>query len=107
MASLMREHQSTKETYERLLQKSQSAQQAENLERRQKGEQFRVIDPARLPEKPFSPDIPKILLIGLLAGHRRRLRAGIFPGADGPFFPRFRRCGDRPWTQGPGNDPQD
>ena len=25
----------------------------------------RVIDPARLPEKPFSPDIPKVLLIGL------------------------------------------
>ncbi len=68
MAALMREHQNMKETYERLLQKSQSAQQAENLERRQKGEQFRIIDPARVPEKPFSPDIPKILLIGLLAG---------------------------------------
>lgn len=68
MASLMREHQSTKENYERLLQKSQSAQQAENLEKRQKGEQFRIIDPARVPEKPFSPDIPKILLIGLFAG---------------------------------------
>lgn len=68
MASMMREYQSTKETYERLLKKSQEAQQAENLEKRQKGEQFRVIDPARVPEKPFSPDIPKILLIGLLAG---------------------------------------
>jgi polysaccharide chain length determinant protein (PEP-CTERM system associated) len=68
MAGLMREHQSTKDTYERLLKKSQEAQQAENLEKRQKGEQFRVIDPARVPEKPFSPDIPKILLISLLAG---------------------------------------
>ena len=68
MAALMREHQSVKESYERLLQKSQSAQQAENLERRQKGEQFRIIDPARTPEKPFSPDVQKILLIGLLAG---------------------------------------
>jgi uncharacterized protein involved in exopolysaccharide biosynthesis len=68
MAALMRQHHSMKETYERLLQKSQGAQQAENLERRQKGEQFRIIDPARVPEKPFSPDIPKILLIGLLAG---------------------------------------
>jgi uncharacterized protein involved in exopolysaccharide biosynthesis len=57
-----------KDTYERLLQKSQSAQQAENLEKRQKGEQFRIVDPARVPEKPFSPDIPKILLIGLFAG---------------------------------------
>jgi polysaccharide chain length determinant protein (PEP-CTERM system associated) len=68
MASLMRQYASTKEAYERLSKKSQDAQQAENLEKRQKGEQFRVIDPARTPEKPFSPDIPKILLIGLCAG---------------------------------------
>jgi polysaccharide chain length determinant protein (PEP-CTERM system associated) len=65
MASLSREYQNTKETHELLMKKSQDAQQAENLERRQKGEQFRIIDPARLPEKPFSPDIPKVLLIGL------------------------------------------
>jgi len=66
MASLSREYQNTKETHEQLLRKSQEAQQAENLERRQKGEQFRVIDPARVPEKPFSPDIPKVLLIGFV-----------------------------------------
>jgi polysaccharide chain length determinant protein (PEP-CTERM system associated) len=65
MASLVREYQNTKETHELLMKKGQDAQQAENLERRQKGEQFRIIDPARLPEKPFSPDIPKVLLIGL------------------------------------------
>jgi len=65
MSSLMREYQNTKETYDQLMKKSQEAQQAENLERRQKGEQFRVIDPARVPEKPFSPDIPRVLLIGL------------------------------------------
>ena len=68
MASLVREYQNTKETYDTLLKKSQEAQQAENLEKRQKGEQFKVIDPARTPEKPFSPDVPKILLVGLLAG---------------------------------------
>ena len=66
MASLSREYLNTKETHEQLLKKSQDAQQAENLERRQKGEQFRVIDPARLPEKPFSPNIPKVLLIGFV-----------------------------------------
>ncbi len=64
MTSLNREYQNTKESYDQLLRKSQDAQQAENLERRQKGEQFRVIDPARVPERPFSPDIPKIFLIG-------------------------------------------
>lgn len=66
MATLFREYQTTKEAYALLEKKSQDAQQAENLERRQKGEQFRVIDPARVPEKPFSPDIPKVLLIGFV-----------------------------------------
>ena len=66
MTSLNREYQNTKQTYDQLLKKSQDAQQAENLERRQKGEQFRVVDPARVPEKPFSPDIPKVLLIGFV-----------------------------------------
>jgi uncharacterized protein involved in exopolysaccharide biosynthesis len=68
MASLLREYESTKVAYETLLKKSQGAQQAENLEKRQKGEQFKVIDPARVPEEPFSPDVPKILLISLFAG---------------------------------------
>jgi hypothetical protein len=67
MASLFREYQNTKETYGELLKKSQEAQQAENMERRQKGEQFKIVDPARVPEKPFSPDIPKVLLIGFIA----------------------------------------
>ena len=65
---LTRDYQNAKETYQSLLRKSQEAQQAENLERRQKGEQFKVIDPARIPEKPFKPNIPKILLYGFLLG---------------------------------------
>jgi len=68
MAQLSRDYQNTVTNYQNLLRKSQEAQQAENLERRQKGEQFKVIDPARIPEKPFKPDIPKILLFGFLLG---------------------------------------
>jgi polysaccharide chain length determinant protein (PEP-CTERM system associated) len=68
MVNLARDYQNTKETYQSLLRKNQEAQQAENLERRQKGEQFKVIDPARIPEKPFSPNIPRNLLMGLLLG---------------------------------------
>ncbi|NPV03118.1 MAG: hypothetical protein HPY67_00065 [Syntrophaceae bacterium] len=68
MSSLVQEYENTKRLYESLLKKSEEAQQAENLERRQKGEQFRVVDPARVPDKPFQPDIPKILLMGLIAG---------------------------------------
>jgi len=68
MANLTRDYQNMKDTYQSLLKKSQEAQQAENLERRQKGEQFKVIDPARIPEKPFSPNIPRNLLFGVLLG---------------------------------------
>jgi uncharacterized protein involved in exopolysaccharide biosynthesis len=68
MANLTRDYQNTKETYQSLLKKSQEAQQAENLERRQKGEQFKVIDPARIPEKPMQAKVFRILLAGLLLG---------------------------------------
>jgi len=68
MAAMLQEYNNTRLQYDTLIKKSEEAQQAENLERRQKGEQFRVIDPARIPEKPVQPDIPKVLLIGLFAG---------------------------------------
>jgi polysaccharide chain length determinant protein (PEP-CTERM system associated) len=68
MSKMVRETNNLNETYQSLLKKNVEAQQAENLERRQKGEQFRIIDPARIPEKPFKPDIPKVLLIGLILG---------------------------------------
>jgi len=68
MGALGREYQSMKLTYEVLLKNKQEAQQAANLEKQQKGEQFRIIDPAIVPEKPFSPDVPKILLMSLFAG---------------------------------------
>ena len=68
MTNLARDYLNTKESYQTLLKKSQEAQQAENLERRQKGEQFKVIDPARIPEKPLRGKLLKILLFGFLAG---------------------------------------
>jgi len=68
MTAMTREYQNTKASYETLLKKSQEAQQAENLEFRQKGEQFKVVDPARIPERPVRPDIPKVLLIGFVFG---------------------------------------
>ena len=68
MSNLTRDYQNTREAYQSLLKKSQEAQQAENLERRQKGEQFKVIDPARIPEKPIQGHVFKILLAGLFLG---------------------------------------
>jgi polysaccharide chain length determinant protein (PEP-CTERM system associated) len=68
LSAMNREFNNLNESYQVLLKKSAEAQQAENLERRQKGEQFRIIDPARVPEEPFKPDVTKVLLIGLALG---------------------------------------
>ncbi len=68
MTNLSRDYESAKENYRTLLDKSQHAQQAENLERRQKGEQFRLIDPARIPERPIKPNVFKVLLAGFALG---------------------------------------
>src|SRR4030067_3195480 len=64
----MRDYQNTRDNYQNLLNKKLDAQLAESLEKRQKGEQFRILDPANLPAKPFKPDPKKIVLIGLALG---------------------------------------
>ena len=45
--------------------RSEDSKIAANLERRQIGEQFKMLDPARLPEQPFSPNRLQINLIGV------------------------------------------
>ena len=66
MGNLTREFNLLNDNYQILLKKQADAQQAENLERRQKGEQFRIVDPARMPERPFKPDVFRVCLIGLM-----------------------------------------
>lgn len=51
-----------------LLQKSMEARVSQGLEKEQKGERFTLIDPARLPEKPFKPNRLAIALIGVVLG---------------------------------------
>jgi capsular polysaccharide biosynthesis protein len=41
---------------------------AENLERKQQGEQFKILDPARLPERPFKPNRDSLLIMGGVFG---------------------------------------
>jgi polysaccharide chain length determinant protein (PEP-CTERM system associated) len=65
---LTRDYSTLQEQYTTLLRKSEESKIAVNLERRQIGEQFKVIDGARLPERPISPNRIQINLMGLLAG---------------------------------------
>jgi polysaccharide chain length determinant protein (PEP-CTERM system associated) len=60
LTALTRDYSTLQQNYQTLLGKKQESQIAANLERRQIGEQFKILDPARLPEKPYSPDRPKL-----------------------------------------------
>jgi len=54
--------------YDDLMKKGMEARVAQGLEKTQMGERFTLIDPARLPEEPVRPNIPAVLLIGLILG---------------------------------------
>jgi len=68
LMSLVRDYENMQKNYQSLLEKKLSARIAENLERRQKGEQFRIIDPANLPGYPEKPNKMRIMLAGLALG---------------------------------------
>ena len=68
LADLTRDYDQSKLNYDSLLKKQMQSQMATNLEKRQQGEQFRIIDPPSLPKKPVSPDRLKLSLMGLAGG---------------------------------------
>ncbi len=68
LATLMRDYENLQRNYQALLDKRLNARIAENLERKQQGEQFRVIDPANLPDTPEWPDKFRFIMAGLAFG---------------------------------------
>ncbi|MGH9702084.1 MAG: XrtA system polysaccharide chain length determinant [Candidatus Acidiferrales bacterium] len=68
LSELTRDYEDSKLNYQSLLQKKLQSQLATNLEKNQEGEQFRVIDPPSLPQKPSQPNRRQVLLIGWLLG---------------------------------------
>jgi len=68
LTKVTRTYDITLRKYQDLLAKGLESQLSENLEKKQKGEQFQVIDPANLPLVPFKPNRPFIVFGGLAAG---------------------------------------
>ncbi len=68
MKDLTRNHQTAQDFYDSLLDKLNKAQMATDLERRQEGEQFHVMDDANLPDAPTFPNRPMFAVGGLVAG---------------------------------------
>ncbi len=65
---LTRDNATAKTFYDRLLGEMNNAKMATDLERRQEGEQFRVMDQPNLPDAPNYPKRPIFALGGLAAG---------------------------------------
>lgn len=66
LLSLNRDYQNLKDLYDSLLKRKLEAEIAVSMEKKQQGEQFRVIDPAKEPQLPIKPNIPKLILITIV-----------------------------------------
>jgi len=65
---LTRDYETAQKFYDDLLAKMNQSKMATDLERRQQGEQFRVMDPSNLPEEPKFPNRVIFFLGGLAGG---------------------------------------
>jgi len=68
LLSLNRDYENLKELYNSLLNRQLEAEIALSMEKKQKGEQFRIIDPAKVPSLPVKPDVQKIILLTFVLG---------------------------------------
>ena len=68
LMSLRRDYSDMQESYSSLLSRKLESEIAVNMERKQKGEQFRIIDSARLSEKPIEPDMRKLFILFVFIG---------------------------------------
>ena len=68
LQSLNRDYANIRDIYNSLLNRKLEAELSVNMEKRQKGEQFRILDSAKLPEKPVSPDVKKYFFLSVVTG---------------------------------------
>ena|SRR6266545_438031 len=68
LALIARDWETTRELFRSLLGKRGEAEMAADLEQRQRGEQFRIVDPASLPDRTAGPKRGRLALIGLVVG---------------------------------------
>jgi polysaccharide chain length determinant protein (PEP-CTERM system associated) len=68
MAALKNDNELEQANYTNLTNKLRDAQMNESLERKQGGERFTVLQHASLPATPFTPNVPRLLILVLLVG---------------------------------------
>ncbi len=67
-AAVTRDYEQSRTYYDSLLAKKLQSEMATSLEKRREGEQFVVIDPPQLPERPYTPKRVALAMGGLAAG---------------------------------------
>lgn len=68
LMTLNRDYQNIQQSYSSLLSRKLEADISVNMEQKQKGERFRVIDSAKLPRHPVAPDMGRLFIFVLAAG---------------------------------------
>lgn len=68
LATLNRDYNNIRQAYDSLLSRKVEADMAVSMQKKNKGEQFRVVDYAKLPEKPISPNMQRLFLMFVAAG---------------------------------------
>lgn len=66
VSELTRDYEISKDQYRSLLEKKYSAAMASDLEKRQQGERFTILDRARAPEHPFKPNRLNLMMAALV-----------------------------------------
>jgi polysaccharide biosynthesis transport protein len=64
--SLLRDYENSRLKYREIKSKLMTAELANNMEQERKGERFTLIQPPEVPEKPISPNIKLMSLLGIL-----------------------------------------
>lgn len=88
MAGLTRDYDISKTNYRSLLDKKIAAEMATDMERREKSERFTIVDPARVPARPFKPNRMALeaggcvlgLVLGLALGLGKEFQQGTLLG---------------------------
>jgi polysaccharide chain length determinant protein (PEP-CTERM system associated) len=95
---LERDYNNMKTNYTMLLDKRLHARVTENMEKRQRGGKFRILDAANFPRAPHIPNRPKVLVLGFLFGCV--LGVGLSVARE-RLTPQFRRPEDVELLLGP------
>ena len=68
LRSIKRDYSNIQGVFDSLLGRKLEAELSLNMEKKQKGEQFRILDHARIPEKPITPNVKALFLFSIVSG---------------------------------------